>query len=555
MSTSAATTAKPALKSFRSPGTVIARFVARRTLRSAVLWAYVFGAYMASKSIGFTKAYPTHESRLKIAHTLGNNIGLNALLGTPHHVDTAGGYANWNCLGVLTMMGSIWAFLLATKYFRGEEDAGRSEILLSGQTTQARAALNTLAGLGTSLLILFLVVAIMFVGIGKINTLNFSTSSSLYFALCSVAGAALFMSVGAFASQLMPTRAKASSLAAGLFGAFFLIRAMADVTSLHWLLNITPLGWIEKLQPLVGSQPVWLLPIFGSVVVLSGLTIWLAGRRDLGSSTFADNTSARAKTALLRTPFTAALRLTRAASIGWLLAIGFAAAFYGVLTKAAVQAFSTAGSAHSAHKALSKLEHSSQANFGTLYLGVVFLILMSLTMSYVASAIGKVREDEAEGYVDNFLVRPVSRTQWLGGRILLIALISLIASMLASLGAWAGQASQHTGVSFNSIALAGINMMAPVLFTLGAGVLAFGIRPRFTTIVAYGVIGWSFLISMISSGVNLNHWILDTSVLHQIALAPATSPNWTTDLIMVGLGLVLCVGGAAAFTRRDLQTE
>ena len=44
---------------------------------------------------------------------------------------------------------------------------------------------------------------------------------------------------------------------------------------------------------------------------------------------------------------------------------------------------------------------------------------------------------------------------------------------------------------------AGVNMVAPVLFTLGVGVSAFGIVLRYTTLAAYGILGWSFLISIV----------------------------------------------------------
>ena len=130
----------------------------------------------------------------------------------------------------------------------------------------------------------------------------------------------------------------------------------------------------------------------------------------------------------------------------------------------------------------------------------------------------------------------------------------VLACLVGSLGIWLGQASQHTGVAFHDILLAGVNMIAPVMFGLGVGVLAFGLRPRLTSLLAFSVLGWSFLLQLVSSGVNLNHWILDTSILHQIALAPAVSPNWTTDLVMAGLAVALSLIGALAFRSRDLAS-
>jgi len=541
------------LKYYRSPGTVAGRFVARRSLRSAVFWAFIFGVYTAQKTGAYASVYPTAAARAKIAADFGNNIGLNALLGQPHHLETILGYSAWATTGVVTIIGGIWAFLLATKYFRGEEDAGRAEILQTGQTTARGTALNILGGLGAALLTLYVITAVLFIAVGRIHSINFGTQNALFFALASVAAAVFFMAVGALASQLMPTRSRASSLAAVVFGICFLIRAMADSTNMHWLLNITPLGWIEKLQPLTGSQPMWLLPIFATSALLSGLTIWLAGRRDLGESIISDHDSAEAHTGLLNAPLPAAFRLTRGATIGWLAGTVLIGAFYGLMTKAAAQAFAQASSFQTA---LNRLEQASaQLTASKLYLGIVFLILTALIMSYVASAIGHVREDEAQGYIDNFLVRPVSRLRWLRGRVLLIAVISILACVLGGLSTWIGQIAQSSGVGFHDLLLASLNMAAPAILTLGIGVLALALVPRLTTVITYGVIGWSFIIFMVSSGAHINHWLLDTSILHQMALAPAVSPDWGTNLNMALLGILLAFIGSRIFNRRDLQVE
>lgn len=326
------------ISSYRSPKTVIARFVARRTLKSATIWAFIFGCYTASKMVGYAQAAPNEAARAKLAQSFGNNVGLNALLGVPHNLATVSGYAAWNTFSVVTIIGSIWAFLLSTKYFRGEEEAGRSELLLAGQTTARRATADTLVGLGASLCLLFAVVAVLFVVIGKIPSVGLNPRAAVFFSLSVVMGAVVFMAIGAVTSQLMPTRSRAAGLAAAVFGVFFLFRAMADVSNAHWLLNVTPLGWIERLRPLTGSQPLWLVPIFGLVAACVAAAIYLAGRRDLGESIFADRDTAPARTGLLNSTFGAALRLTKGSTIGWISAIALSGVFYGLLTKTVGQA-------------------------------------------------------------------------------------------------------------------------------------------------------------------------------------------------------------------------
>jgi len=49
-----------------------------------------------------------------------------------------------------------------------------------------------------------------------------------------------------------------------------------------------------------------------------------------------------------------------------------------------------------------------------------------------------------------------------------------------------------------------------------------------------------------------SHWVLDTSVFHQMAAAPAAPVNWTTDAVLVGIAAALAGAGTLAFRRRDL---
>lgn len=511
----------------------------------------VLALYMISKASSYLKAFPTEIARQKLAESLGANVGIEALLGVAHRIDTVSGYVTWNFLCLTAAAGAIWALLVATKTFRGEEDSGRWELFLAGQTTARKAAINTLAGLGSGLIIVYVLIALGVLGIGKIHGVNFSTGASLFFALALTAGAAEFIAVGALASQLMPVRSRAVGLSTIIFGVFYMIRLTADTTSAHWLLNVSPLGWIEQLQPMYNSQPIWLLPIGSFILILSGLTIWFAGRRDLGEGILADKSSARPHTGLLNSPLGAALRQSRAAILSWLVAVTLISFMYGELAKSAAQIAQST----TIKPFLNRLAQTAHAQAVVAFLGFTFFFIILLLMFYVASAVGRIRDDEAKGYIDNFLVRPISRSRWLWGRILLVVGATIVAGLLGSLSIWAGEASQHIGVELHVLLLAGVNVMAPDLLVLGIGIFAFGIFPRLTSAITYGAIGWSFLITMLGSGLNFNHWLLDTSILHHVAFAPAVSANWLTDAILVGIGLGLAVIGALRFNSRDLEVE
>lgn len=552
MNDNLATTVVKPQKKFHLPQTVISRFVVQRTFRSASVWALIFGIFVASKAIGFVKAYPTVLDRQKVAATFSDNIGIKIIIGPIHNASAIAGYVTWNTLAIMVIIGSIWAYLLATKMFRGEEEAGRSELLLAGQTTARRAALNTMAGLITSLAVFYAILAATFSLVGKYHNVNINVPSALYFALVVISGVLVFMMVGALTSQLMPTRSRAAAVATATFGICFVLKAIGDITSAHWVLWTTPLGWIEKVQPLTGNHSIWLLPLLSLSIVLGGLTIYYSGKRDLGASIFADRDTAKPHTRLLNSAIGIALRLTRTTSLSWLAAIGVMSIIYGSLTKSVAQAFDQ--SANAKH-ILNKLAHQNHLAGVLAFLGVVFLLQMTVMMCYAASSSTAVRRDEAEGYLDNLLVQPVSRLRWIFGRVSLILGVIILGGFIAGAAAWLGMLGQNDGISFSTLMQAGANVIAPVLFILGAGIFTFGIHPRITSFLTYGLIAWSFMIDMLSSGININHWILDTSILNHMTFAPATSPDWAVNLIMIGIALALGIIGTIGFVKRDLASE
>ena len=128
----------------------------------------------------------------------------------------------------------------------------------------------------------------------------------------------------------------------------------------------------------------------------------------------------------------------------------------------------------------------------------------------------------------------------------------VIVGLTAGLSAWIGSALQGAGVSLASMLAAGLNLVPPAVFLLGIGTLVFGVKPRAVSAVVYGILAWSFLIEIVGGIIRANHWLLDTSVLHQMAAAPAVNPDWTANAILVALGIASAFVGGFGFLHRDL---
>lgn len=530
---------------------VITRVTARRACRAALVWAAAFAIYLAVSALGYVSTYPDALSRRLVAASLSSNAGINAIFGPARHLDTVGGFTEWRAVGVLSLVGAVWGLLLGTRLLRGEEEAGRWELLLAGRATRRRAAAEALAGLGAGVVVLWALPALVTVLVGRSAKVGFGVGGSLLLALTPVACAAVFLLVGAVASQLAATRRQAAAFAAGALAVAYTLRAIADAgPGLGWLRWFTPLGWVEQLRPLTDPEPVALLPVGGSVVVLAAVAVHLAGRRDLGASLLSDRSRARPATGLLGGVTGLTVRLVRPFALGWALAAAGAGLLFGLVAKTAARAVEDSAAVQREFARFGAGGSGARA-----YLGVAFLMVAVLVALAAAASISALRADEAEGRLDHLVARPVARTAWLRGRVGVGAVLVVIAGLLAAGTAWLGAITQGADVSFGALFEAGVNVLPVGWFVLGVGVLAFGLLPRLAAAAGYALVAWSFLMLLVGSMVRANHWLLDTSLLKHLAAAPAVSPDWTSVAVLTELAVLLTAAGTVSFARRDLAGE
>jgi len=534
----------------RPSGTVVLRQTGRRAVRSGVVWGYIFGIFVASSALSYTQIYKTEAERLRLAAAFGSNKATIALFGPAPKLQTVGGFTVLKTFMTLSILGAVWGLLISTRLLRGEEDAGRWEVLLTGQTTRKGAAAQALVGLGVGVTTVWGVTALVAVLTGRYSKIDIAAGPALFFALTLVSSAIMFLSVGALTSQLAATRRQAAAYASAFLGVSYALRMVADSgTGLHGLIWASPLGWVEQLQPLTAPHPIALLPIAGFTIVLAAVAVHLAGNRDVGASTLPDRADRPPHPRLLFSQMGLTIRLIRPSVVGWWFAIATTGLLMGFVAKAAGATIS--GS--SVQRVFAKL--GAPGTGVDAYLGVSTLILAVLVASVAAGQVTAARTEEAEGRLDHLVVRPVSRSSWLGGRFVVAVLVLGVGAVVAGISTWLGTTSQGAGVSFRSLVEAGINVVPPAISILGIGVFTIGLWPRATSIIVYGVVGWSLLVELVGGIGALSHWVLDTSVFHQMAAAPAVAPNWTTDGVMVAVGVVAGIAGGVAFMLRDIQGE
>lgn len=529
-----------------SPEVAIARRSLKQLWIGAVIWSVAFGGTVAASALSYVTTFPTEADRQQVAVATSGDAGLSVLLGPTTAIDTVGGYTVYKCFVFLTTIGAIWGLLAATKLLRGEEDAGRWQLVLSGSTRAARATAATLVALLAAVGILFVGTTLLTLAAGRDPDVGFGVGESILYGLSIVIAPAVFVMVGAVASQLCRTRRMANGWAMGAFGVCFLIRMVADAgPDTHWLRWVTPFGWTELIQPFTKNDPWPLLPAVLAVGALALAAVVLSSKRDAGDSVFASNDVTPLRPFGLGSPLGLAARLDLPVLVAWCLGALVTGLAFGLIAKIATGAIPDSLS--------STLDQfGAGGSFVDQYFGVAFLLAATVVALIAASQLGAAAEEESTGRLVHLLAGPVRRVTWFGGRLGLAAAGIVVAGLLSGLGAWVGAVSQGVDLGFGSLVGAGLNVVPTALLVLGLGAVVLALAPRAAAIAVYVVVIGSLLIDLLASMVDDLAWTAKVSVFHYMALAPGTAPDPSTLLLTTAIGVALCILATALFVRRDV---
>lgn len=519
----------------------------RRTWKGALTVAATSVLVTVTAVLGYVATYPDPAERVTLAQSIGSNPGLTALFGETRDLESVAGFTEWRVVLMLAVIGAVWMLFATTRVLRGEEEAGRCDLLLAGPIDPARAAAAAILGLVGSLLILLAATTLgLWLGAGG----DLGPGRGVLLALTLASTPAAMLGIGALTSQLAQTRRRALGLGAAVLVGSYLVRVVADSSDgLRWLRWAGPLGWLEIAHPLTEPRALAIVLPYALGIGCTALALGLVGLRDTGAGLWAGRGSPRPRTAGLFTPMGLAARMAEGSTLAWMLGLGLCGALIGLVARTAAQAMAEASGGANVLGGLGIEDSGAKA-----YVSVSFVLV---TLALAVAAAGQVsvtRDEEASGRVDNLLVRPVGRVGWLVGRIVVSLAALALAAGAAALGAIAAGRAAGLGVTAGDLAIAGANCLPAAVFILGAGTLLHGLVPRLAAPLTYALVVWSFLLEIVGSTVGLPGWLLGMSVLHHVAPAPAASPDWASAAVLLALGFLLASGGAVALSRRDVQS-
>jgi ABC-2 type transport system permease protein len=310
----AAGTDRPSLPSH--PGTTVGRGLVRQLRRGTVVVALICGGLAAFVAQEYERTFSGAFGADSLT-ALAENPAIRTLFGPPVALDDPGGFTVWRTGTVVAVLAGVWGALAGTRITRGEEDAGRTELLLSGRvrlTSLVRRALAVVLGAGA------VVGAAVVVGMLLAGT---APAGSLLFGIL-VGGTAMTGAVlGVLGGQLLPERRAASGLAVGVLLAGLLARMVGDgVDALSWLQWLSPFGLIGRVAPYAENHWAPILVLVLQIAVLAVLAAVSADGRDVGTGRWRGRERGRTPSRLLRSLPGLAVHRARRATLTWSAGVG-----------------------------------------------------------------------------------------------------------------------------------------------------------------------------------------------------------------------------------------
>ncbi|MBN9181640.1 MAG: polyketide antibiotic transporter [Microbacterium sp.] len=526
----------------------------RRDWLQLLLWIVATALLGYAGYAGVTQSYGTLADRQEVlAAALANPVIL-MFRGLPSGA-SEGGFLAFEILPWLAMLAALMSTFLAVRHTRGDEEAGRAELVAATPAGRTRPTLATIAHgvLANAVLAVLTALALASTGVD-------ARGAWVTGAAAGATGIA-FLGIGLVAAQLMRTSRGANALTVWVLVGTFLIRGIGnvagtpsdDLTHLTsaWPAWLSPFGWAEQARPFDADNgwPVVLAVAFG--LLLAAAATALQSARDIGAGFFAESRGRAHARPALRSPHALVWRLASPSIVGW--AIG--GALTGLLaTTLSGIAGQISGENPAVQQILEKI-----ARTGTLdeaVITVFFTLLGILAACSAVQTVVRARQEEAHGTAELVLASPVDRVRWLADYVVVATCAVVIVVAAAVLAGYVGVAAHGGGATlYRAVTVTGLGQLAAASVFTVLTALVFVVAPRATIGVGWALVLAGTILGLFGPLFGLPEW---TTNISPFAVTPVLSG---ADVDLRGLWWILLavVAGAALslglMRRRELAGD
>ena len=508
-------------------------------------WAYLITVTVATNAYTFSKLYSTAAARALLVQSGGGNPALRFLYGQLNG-SSVGALTAWRIGVWAALFGALMTTFIVVRHTRGDEEAGRLELV--GSAAVGRQAALT-SGLLTAVTANVAVTALLCV---VLSAIGLPVSGSVAFALAIGASGLAFTGVAAVAAQVAAGARGARGICFGVLGAAFVLRAIGDSagpSGPSWLSWTSPLGWVELTRPFDG-QRWWVLALPCAMLAAGvGSAYALAARRDLGAGLLPDRPGPASASALLRGPLSLAWRLQRGALGGWAAGVAFIFAISGAAAKGIG---SLLGSSTQLRNEFTRL--GGQAAITNAYLAALMMLAGLGAAGYATSAVLRLRTEETGGLAEPLLATAAGRIRWGLSHIAVAVIGTAVLLALAGLAAGLGYGLRTGSAGPQAVRMLGAAMaqLPASLVLAGVAVALVGLLPDASVAGAWTVLGAVVVIDLFGAAFQFPQWLLDISPFTHAPKLPGGTVSAAPLLWLCLAALAFSAAGLAALRRRDI---
>lgn len=524
----------------RYAGTAALARLHTRTHRWALVgWPLVIAALVVSTAAGIVALYPSEAARQGYAASIGISTASIAANGRGYDLTTPGGIVAYELGFYVLLIFPAIAIHLAVRLTRGEEEAGREELLTAARVGRLAPLAAGALVVSASLLLAGLASGVGLVAAGLPAAGSARYAAGLTLALLTCAG------LGLGTAQLSWSGRTALTLGLGVVLVAYLARGVVDGRgwSAVWL---NPSGWLAETRT-YGQGRLW---PYLAYAVLAALLVASAARlrtsRDLGAGLLAARPGPARAARQLGTVAGLTWRLLRGAVLGWAAVAVVMGAAFGVLAPEMQQVIRS-------NPTLAEFLGGSGRDPVDLLIVLCALFAALAAAGLAVQGAARLTTEERSGRTGLTVATRIGRRQVV--RNTSVVLVAAVLGVLAAGGLSVGVTmaiSVGDGEVLGTAARAAAAYAPGVLLLLAGALALWGLRPWLSA-AGWLVLGWGCVVAILGDTLRLPSWARGLSPLWHTGRVPLEDPSATALLVMSGLAAVLWLAAVALFGRRDLR--
>jgi polyether ionophore transport system permease protein len=514
------------------------RLILRRDRIRILIWVASIAALIAVTAASIKALFPTQAALDQAAAATEHNAAAIAFNGAAQGLNTLGGEVAFQAGAFGMSLAALMSLLMIGRLTRGEEEAGRLELVRSlpvGRHAPTVAALT--------------VVAAMNLAVGALVTLslavqNLPLAGSLLMGASFVVVGFLFGTIALLAAQITENTRVVYGSALAVLGAAFVMRAVGDIGdgTLSWF---TPIGLAQKARPFADERWWPILPLLAATALLVAAASVLAARRDHGAGLVAPRPGRISASASLGYPIGLAVRLQRGTLIGWGAGVLVTGIAYGWIAP-------TVDSFIAQNKQLAgMLASAGGASLTDSYFATSFRIMALVATGFAIQSALRLRSEETALRAESVLATPVSRWRWTGSHLVVAFAGSVL--LLGVAGLSTGLSYVAGGGSWSSVPrLFGAALVyAPAIWLMiGVTVVLFGLAPRLVDI-AWAAFAACFVVGFLGVILKIPDWVQKLSPFERMPQLPAQRLDVLPLVVVTAIAAAFTLAGLGGFRRRD----